>query len=75
MAETAEQILHEIETRRESLGASLDTLESRVKQQTDWRTHFARNPAPILYGALGAGVLLGLWLVPRRKPYATYHWA
>ena len=59
MDEKSDQILDHIENQRNQLGANLNELETRVRQTTDWRTHFNNNPMLMLAGALGGGILLG----------------
>jgi hypothetical protein len=59
MDEKSDQILEQIETQRNRLGANLNELETRVRRTTDWHTHFDRNPMLMLGAALGGGILLG----------------
>lgn len=59
MDEKPDQILEHIETQRSQLGSSLNELETRVRQTTDWRTHFDNNPMLVLGIAFGGGMLLG----------------
>jgi len=59
MDEKPDQILNHIEAQRDELGRNLNELETRVKETTDWRTYFDRNPMMMLGAALGGGVLLG----------------
>jgi hypothetical protein len=59
MDERPDQILNHIEAQRDELGRNLNELETRVKQSTDWRTYFDRNPMMMLGAALGGGLLLG----------------
>jgi hypothetical protein len=59
MDEKSDQILNHIEAQRDELGRNLNELEYRVKETTDWRTHFDRNPLLLLGAALGGGLLLG----------------
>ena len=44
MGETAEQIRIRIAQTRNRLGEDLNALEYRVKQGTDWRFYYSRNP-------------------------------
>jgi len=47
------------------LGSNLQELETRVKQATDWREQFRKNPMAMLGIAFGGGILLST--VGRRK--------
>ena len=58
MVETHYQIEKHIETTRRQLGSHLQELESKVKLEADWRTHFNRNPMVLMGVAFGGGVLL-----------------
>ena len=59
MVERSDQIEKHIASTRSELGSNLQELEDKVKQATDWKTHFDRNPMMIMGLALGGGVLLG----------------
>ena len=59
MDEKPDQIIDHIEAKRHELGRNLSELESRVRETTDWRTHYERNPMLVLGAALGGGILLG----------------
>jgi len=59
MDEKPDQIIDHIEAKRDELGRNLSELESRVRETTDWRTHYERNPMLVLGAALGGGILLG----------------
>src|SRR4051812_42728171 len=59
MDEKPDQIIGHIEAQRDELGRNLSELESRVRETTDWRTHYERNPMLVLGAALGGGILLG----------------
>lgn len=58
MAETAHQIVNQIEQARGALDRHLDVLENRLETETDWRTQYARRPWWFLGGALVAGFLI-----------------
>ena len=58
MDEKSSQIIDDIETSRAKLGENLSDLESRVRQVTDWRTHYERYPFLFIGAALGGGYLL-----------------
>ncbi len=58
MAERPDQIEQHIKSTRSELGNNLQELEYKVKQATDWRTYFERNPMTLMGVAFGGGVLL-----------------
>ena len=60
MGESAEQIRFRIEQTRDRLGKDLNTLEHRVKQETDWRVYFNRNPWAFVGAAYGLALLAGM---------------
>jgi len=60
MGETPDQIRSEIEHTRYRLGQNLDALEFRVKQETDWRVQFNRNPWVCVGAAFGLALLAGI---------------
>jgi hypothetical protein len=56
--EETSTIKQHIDNEREELGRNLDEIEDRVKKATDLKTHFDRNTAWILGGAVAGGFLL-----------------
>jgi len=60
MGETADEIRSQIERTRERLGKDLNALESRVKEETDWRVQFARRPWVFVGAAFGVSLAVGL---------------
>jgi hypothetical protein len=56
--EETSTIKQHIDNEREELGRNLDEIEHRVKKATDLKTHFDRNTAWILGGAVAGGFLL-----------------
>jgi hypothetical protein len=58
MAETTDQILGEIASQRKCLGESISDLESYVREKTDVRAYYERNPWAFLGGAAFGGILL-----------------
>src|SRR6202049_1029312 len=62
MAETQDQIEKHIQSTRSELGNNLQELEYKVKQATDWRKYFERNPMTLMGLAFGGGVLLASML-------------
>jgi hypothetical protein len=66
MAERPDQIERHIESARTELGSNLQELEHKVKQATDWRTHFERHPMMLIGAAFGGGVLLASMLSPNK---------
>jgi len=60
MGQRAEQIEKEIEQERGALDRNLKELDNRVRDLTDWRRQFQKNPGPMLWAAFGAGFALAL---------------
>jgi len=60
MVQETRRIMEHIETEREQLGDNLDEIESRIKDATDPRAWFERNPLLILGAAAAGGLVLGL---------------
>jgi ElaB/YqjD/DUF883 family membrane-anchored ribosome-binding protein len=58
MDQRAAEIVKEIEDRRLRLGDSLQELETKVRDVTDWRTYYQRKPWLAIGLALGGGLLL-----------------
>jgi len=67
VGETSGQIAREIEQTRARLGSNLQELETKVKEATDWRKQFHKNPLPMLGIAFGGGILLSTVVGGRRK--------
>ena len=44
MGKDSHNIVHEVEEARASLDRDLHALETRLRQEVDWRTHVARHP-------------------------------
>jgi hypothetical protein len=68
MDEKPDQIIGEIEAKREELGRNLNELETRVRRSTDWKTYYEKNPMLMIGAALGGGVLLGSMIKGKRSP-------
>jgi ElaB/YqjD/DUF883 family membrane-anchored ribosome-binding protein len=62
MDERAAEIVKELEDRRLRLGDSLQELETKVRDVTDWRTYYQQKPWLALGLALGGGLLLAALL-------------
>jgi hypothetical protein len=56
---TPEEIRASVEATRQELEYSLNDLESKVHQLTDWRSVLARNRKQVLIGAAVAGFVIG----------------
>ena len=56
---TPEQIRASVEATRQELQFSLNDLESKVHELTDWRSMLARNRKQVLIGAAVAGFVIG----------------
>ena len=63
MGEKSTEIEREIVQTRAELGSNLRELEHRVKEETDWRCHYRRNPFRMIALAFGAGLVISK-LVP-----------
>jgi hypothetical protein len=69
MAETPNEILRQIETKREQLGQDITRLESYVREKTDVRKYYERNPWPFVGGAALGGMFLAMIFMPdARRP-------
>lgn len=58
MGQNSDQIERQIDVRRGELGQSLNELQAKVEQVTDWRAHFQKRPMVIIGAAFGGGLLL-----------------
>jgi len=56
---TSAQIRASIEETRRELEFSVNDLQSKVKELTDWRTKLARNQQKAIVGAAVAGFVIG----------------
>ena len=56
---TSAQIRASIEETRRELEYSVNDLQSKVKELTDWRTKLARNQQKAIIGAAVAGFVIG----------------
>jgi hypothetical protein len=63
----SEQIVKHILHKREELGDNLAELETRLRREADWRTHFARSPWVMMGVSAVAGLLVSWMVVPARK--------
>ncbi len=63
----SEQIVKDIQAKRERLGDNLAELENRVRAATEWRTYFNRKPWLMLGAALGGGLILASILTPQKR--------
>lgn len=63
----SEQIIKEIQEKRQRLGENLTELENKVREATDWRTYYYKNPFLMIGVAAGAGLLLASWLIPSKR--------
>ena len=55
-------IEREIESARNMLGRQLSEVEEKAKDAMDWRSHYRRNPIPMLAAAAAAGFVISGWL-------------
>ncbi|HEV7845249.1 MAG TPA: hypothetical protein VGO83_03265 [Thermoleophilaceae bacterium] len=56
---TPEEIRLSVETTRQELQYSLNDLQSKVTQLTDWRSKLAQHRKQVLIGAAVAGFVIG----------------
>ncbi|MEA2412748.1 MAG: hypothetical protein QOC77_3309 [Thermoleophilaceae bacterium] len=59
MARSPEEIRLSVETTRQELQYSLNDLQAKVSELTDWRSKVARHRKEILIGAAVAGFVIG----------------
>jgi hypothetical protein len=59
MARTPEEIRASVENTRQELQYSLNDLQSKVNELTDWRSQLARHRREVLIGAAVAGFVIG----------------
>lgn len=59
MARTPEEIRASVENTRQELEYSLNDLQAKVTELTDWRSMLARNRKQVLIGAAVAGFVIG----------------
>ena len=64
MAETPDEILKDIETKRAQLGQNITQLESYVREKTDVRKYYERSPWSFMGGAALGGLMLAMMLMP-----------
>jgi hypothetical protein len=58
MGQTTDEIVTDIDQRREDLKSNIEELETRVKEITDWRSYVKKHPMPMIVVALLGGVVL-----------------
>jgi hypothetical protein len=59
MARTPEEIRLSVETTRQELEYSLNDLQAKVTEITDWKSQLAAHKKEVLIGAAVAGFLIG----------------
>lgn len=59
MARSPEEIRASVEATRQELQYSLNDLQSKVTELTDWRSKLARHRKQVLIGAAVAGFVIG----------------
>ena len=59
MARTPEEIRLSVETTRQELEFSLNDLQAKVTEITDWKSQLAAHKKEVLIGAAVAGFLIG----------------
>lgn len=63
----SEQIIKDLEDKRVRLSENFDELQTRVRDVTDWRTYYNRNPWMGLGVAVAGGFLLSAVLGLSRR--------
>ena len=58
-ARTPEQIRESVETTRQELVFSVNDLQSKVRELTNWRAQLAEHRKQVIIGAAVAGFVLG----------------
>jgi lipopolysaccharide biosynthesis regulator YciM len=69
MGQTTDQIVNDIDQKREHLKSNLEELEGRLKAATDWRTQVDRHPTAMIFAAMVGGVLLSAMIGKRTKNF------
>lgn len=62
MTEETRDIERQIASARDTLGRQLSEVEEKAKDAIDWRSHYRRNPFPMLAAAAAAGFIVSGWL-------------
>jgi hypothetical protein len=60
MDQTADQITHDIRSKRDDLRSNLEELEGKVKSVTDWRRHFEKHTGAMIAVAFASGALVSI---------------
>ena len=63
----SEQIVKDIQEKREQLSENLTALETRVREATDWRVYYNRYPWLMMGAALVGGLFVSSILTPPRR--------
>ncbi len=58
MTNNPESIEREIAHAKRNLGRQLSEAEGKAREAIDWKTHYRRNPLPMLAAAAAAGVVI-----------------
>lgn len=62
MANYSDSIERELSGVKDSLGRQLSAAEDKARAVADWRTHYQRNPVPMLLGAAAIGFIASAML-------------
>ena len=65
MGQTTDQIVSDIDQTRDDLRLNIEELEMRLKDAANWRSHFKKQPGPMIVAAVIGGALLSA-LIGRR---------
>lgn len=63
----SEQIVRTIQDKRDQLSDNLAALETRMREATNWRTYYNRNPWLMLGAAMVGGILAAAVVTPARR--------
>ncbi len=64
---SAEEIRSSIESNRQELAVSVQTLRGELERLTDWRSQLQRHQPELMMGAAAVGALLGARLLLGRR--------
>lgn len=65
---TAEEIRHDIETKRENISETVDLLGDRIQESLDWRVYVGKHPFVAVGVASGLGLLVSKLFVRHPTP-------
>ena len=63
----SEQIIKDLEHQRERLSENMAELQTKVRDVTNWRTYYSRNPWVMIGAALTGGLLISAMFAGSRR--------